>query len=445
MESPQVHFVQTGEGRVAYQVVGDGERDLVFLPNMSRWNLDVIWEEPRIEAYLRRLGSFARLILPQPRGTALSDRVADGRLEAPEDFAHDVIAVMDEVGSARASVFCIEPACAAGVMLGASFPERISAIALLNGWGSWRRSPDYPIGMPGDVSDRFFGAMEQEWGTGAGLDFQSEEHAKDERFRNWWARLERLTFPSDFVGRFRRVSTEWDVTSILSAIKVPTLIMAHADHPFIRVDHGRYLAEHIPGATYREREGRCGVWWIDDAEWVLDEVESFFTGSIGRESFDDRVLATVMFTDIVGSTERAAVMGDQRWKALLEQHDAVARRQIERFRGRQVKSTGDGLLATFDGPARAIRCARALNDELAPLDLKIRTGLHTGEIEVRGNDVAGIAIAIAARVMAEAEAGQVLASGSIPPLVAGSGIEFSDLGERELKGVPGAWRLFAAS
>jgi class 3 adenylate cyclase len=240
-----------------------------------------------------------------------------------------------------------------------------------------------------------------------------------------------------------RIVAGFDARGILPAIKAPTLVVSHTESGWLRLGHGRYLAEHIPNARYVERQGPVGLFWMHDADWTLDEVRAFFTGARSAPGFDDRVLATVLFTDIVGSTERAAEIGDQRWRWLLDEHDTIVRREIERFRGRPVKSTGDGFLATFDGPARAIRCAVALGEAVRPLGIDVRTGLHTGEVELRGEDVGGIAVHIAARVMAEAGGGEVLVSGAVPPLVAGSGIDFADRGARALKGVPGDWRLFA--
>ena len=251
--------------------------------------------------------------------------------------------------------------------------------------------------------------------------------------------------PLDERGRNRRIlGVSGDVRGVLPSVKAPTLVISHTEVPWIRLGHGRYLAEHIPNARYVERAGFWGgVFWMEDVDWVLDEVQSFLTGTKSATSLDDRVLATILFTDIVGSTERAVEVGDRRWRELLDEHDEITRREIERFRGHHVKSTGDGVLATFDGPARAIRCALALRDAVRSLGIDIRTGLHTGEIEVRGEDVAGIAVVIGARVMAEARLGEVLLSGAVPPLVAGSGLEFEDRGVRPLKGVPGEWRLFA--
>jgi len=415
--------------------------DLMFVPYFGRWNLDVVWEHPPLERFLRRLASFSRLILFNPRGTALSDPIPRGFM-VPEDLTFDARIVLDAVGSERAALFAVEASSAAALFFAASYPERTSALAILNGEAMRGRADDYPWGMPAHVFERFLETMVSTWGTGQGLDFMSPELAKDERFREWWARLERLSMSAAAIGGYS--VSRWDVRGVLPSVKAPTLVISHTEVPWIRLGHGRYLAEHIPNARYVERAGFWGgVFWMEDVDWVLDEVQSFLTGTKSATSLDDRVLATILFTDIVGSTERAVEVGDRRWRELLDEHDEITRREIERFRGHHVKSTGDGVLATFDGPARAIRCALALRDAVRSLGIDIRTGLHTGEIEVRGEDVAGIAVVIGARVMAEARLGEVLLSGAVPPLVAGSGLEFEDRGVRPLKGVPGEWRLFA--
>jgi class 3 adenylate cyclase len=426
---------------VAYQVIGDGPTDLVFMPFFGRWNLDLIWEYPPLERFLRRLASFSRLILLNPRGSALSDPIPRG-VPAPEDWVLDVRLVLDAVGSEQTSLFAIEASCQPAVFFAASFPDRTTALVTLNGEAMRGRADDYPWGMPSEVAERFQEITASTWGTGQSLDFMAPELAKDERFREWWARLERTSTSAAVIRTYS--IPRWDMRGVLPSIQAPTLVIQHTDVPWIRVGHGRYLAEHIPNARYIERPGSWGgVYWVQDVDWVLDEVQTFLTGAKGAASFDERVLATVLFTDIVGSTKRAIEVGDRSWRDLLDEHDEIVRREIERFRGRRVKSTGDGVLATFDGPARAIRCALELRDAVRTLGLEIRTGLHTGEIEVRGEDVAGIAVVIGARVMTEAGAGEVLVSAAVPPLVVGSGLEFDDRGAHALKGVPGAWRLFA--
>jgi class 3 adenylate cyclase/pimeloyl-ACP methyl ester carboxylesterase len=444
LKPPPVQYTDTPEGKVAYQVVGDGQIDLVFGPTFSP-NLDMIWEQPALERFLRRLASFSRLILFNRRGTGLSDSIPRGEPPAWEEWVEDLRWVLDSAGSKRAALLAEEGFSIPGLVFAASYPERIQALVLLNCYASLRRHDDYEWGFPEDALERWVAAAVAQWGTGGRLATYAPELANDERFTGWFARLERSSYSPSTWEAVVRAGAATDVRGILPVIKPPTLVISHAGHPWVRLGHGRYLAEHIPNAHYVERPGFWGFSWLHDADWTLDEVQAFFTGTRGATDLDDRVLATVLFTDIVGSTQRAANLGDQRWQEILDEHDTVTRREIERFRGRLVKSTGDGVLATFDGPARAIRCGVALTDALRPLDIEVRTGVHTGEVQVRDADLGGIAVHIADRVMGEAGPGEVLVSGAVPPLVAGSGIEFVDRGVRSLKGVPGEWRLFAVN
>jgi class 3 adenylate cyclase len=444
VKPPKVHYAKGPEGRVAYQVLGDGPVDLVFVPFIGRNNLDVIWEHPSLERYLRRLASFSRLILLNVRGTGLSDRFPHAGSMGPEHFTTDIRTVLDDVASERCALFAVESSSPGPILFAATFPERTQALVLLNAIPTMLRRDYYPWGMPDHVYKRFVDLMVDNWGTGRNLDFMAPDVAGDERFRQWFAKLERVSASPGALEGAYDVYAAWDVRGILEAINVPTLVIAHTDVHWIRIGHGRHLAEHIPGAKYIERDAPWGgIFWLQDADWTLDEIQAFLTGTRGGPTVEDRVLATVLFTDIVDSTKRASELGDQKWRTLLDEHDIVVRREIDRFRGRPVKSTGDGFLATFDGPARAIRCALSMRDAVRELGIDIRTGLHTGEVELRGEDVGGIAVHIGARVMAEAGANEVLVSGSIPPLVAGSGLEFTDCGTRDLKGVPGKWKLYA--
>jgi class 3 adenylate cyclase/pimeloyl-ACP methyl ester carboxylesterase len=444
MKPPSIHFADSPEGKIAYQVVGEGPIDLVFSLG-GRGNLDVVWEYPATERFLRRLASFSRLILCNQRGTGLSDPIPLGAPPTAEEWTMDIRWVMDAVASERAAYLATELGGILGILFAATFPERTLALALLNCFATMNRFDDYPWGLPSKALDRFEKAFVQAWGTGENLRVLAPELVDDERFRESYARLERLSM-GPFTSRVVATTiTNIDMRGILSSIKAPTLVISHEGSSLARSGHGRYLADHISDARYIERPGFWGLPWIHDVDWVLDELQTFFTGTKGVPSLDDRVLATVLFTDIVGSTERAASLGDHRWRALLDEHDALTRREIERFRGRLVKSTGDGCLATFDGPARAIRCALALTEVVHGLGIEVRTGLHTGEVELRDKDLGGIALHIAQRVMGEAGSGEVLVSSAIPPLVAGSGIDFDDRGVRALKGVPGEWRLYAVN
>ena len=440
MKAPSVQFVHGPEGRVAYQVVGEGPIDLLFMPFPARWNLDVVWDYPPLERYLRRLASFSRLVLYQARGTGSSDPVPRPTATI-EDHAEDARLVLDAVGSERAAVLAIEAGSVPAILFAATFPERTVALALVEGVATMERADDYPWGMPPSAQLKYRDAMAREWGTGLGLDYMAPHRSREAGLRDWWARLERLSQSAHKIGLAEWRS--WDVRGILPNVKAPTLVISHAGVPWIRLGHGSYVADHVPGARYVERPGPWGVYWADDIDWTLDEVQAFFTGTRGIYDVDDRVLATVLFTDIVGSTRRAIELGDRRWRDLLDDHDSLTRREIERFRGRFVKSTGDGCLATFDGPARAIRCAVSLADAVHSLGLEVRSGLHAGEVELREDDVGGIAVHIAERVMGEAGGDEVLVSGAVPPLVAGSGIDFDDRGVRELKGVPGEWAIYS--
>lgn len=353
--------------------------------------------------------------------------------------------MLDIVKSEKVGIFATEGGGWVALMFAATYPDRILALALLNCFARLRRDDDYPPGFPEHVAAKAAAATVARWGTGDDLRMIAPEMAEDERFREWFARLQRLTMNPATVAGFAHEafhSERVDLRGILTSIKAPTLVISHEESAWVRPGHGRYLAEHIEGARFIERRGFWGVPWLHDVEATLDEVQEFLTGTRGTTYLDDRVLATILFTDIVGSTKRAAELGDKRFRQLLDEHDSVMGLEIERFRGRQVKSTGDGVLATFDGPARAIRCALALREAANSLGIGLYIGLHTGEVEIRGDDVGGIAVNIAARVMEQAGADEILVSSSVPPLVAGSGIEFEDRGARDLKGVPGEWKLF---
>ena len=441
VKPPRTQYAASPGGNIAYQVVGEGPIDLLF--HAGPRNLETIWENTGLDRFLRRLASFSRLVLCNYRGMGLSDPIPFGEPPTQEEWASDWLWVMDACGSERAALLAAGEGGGSIPLFAATHPERVRSLALIDCFATMLRHDDYPWGFPVETFDRFIAAYVDQYGTGENLRVSAPELVDDERFSEWFGRMERLSMTRATAKLAGRVMSRWDTRGILPSIKVPTLVISHAGNPWVRPAHGRYIAEHIPNAKYIERPGFWGLFWIHDAEWVLDEVETFFTGTKAAVDLDDRVLATVLFTDIVASTERAAQMGDHRWREVLDEHDAVTRREIERFRGRLVNSMGDGIIATFDGPARAIRCAAAVGEAVRPLGLSVRTGLHTGEIELRGDDVGGIAVHIAARVMAKAGAGEVLVSGSVPPLVAGSGLEFEDRGSHELKGVPGEWRLYA--
>jgi pimeloyl-ACP methyl ester carboxylesterase len=429
-----------GDLQIAYQVLGEGDLDLVFAFDWAS-NVELIWNHPSVERFLRRLASFSRLILFDTRGMGLSDPVED---PAPlEDWMDDVRSVMDAVGSERAALVGHGHGGQVGMLFAAAHPERTHALVTVNSFARLARADDYPPGMPESVQRTVFDQIHEGWGTGMSLFVLAPEIAHDEQAVRWWSGLERASGSPRRAARKQQMVLETDVRHVLPTIAVPTLVLQTAGDRYVVPGHGRYLAEHIPGARYVELPGD-GHWpWASaDALASMDVIEEFLTGtrsSLGAE----RVLATVAFTDIVGSTELAAELGDARWRELIETHDSVARREVEAARGRLVKSTGDGMLATFDGPARAIRAIRSTQAALAAVGLPIRGGLHAGEVEVRGDDIGGIAVHIGARVAGLADAGEVLVSSTVKDLVAGSGLAFEDRGAHELRGVPGEWRLFA--
>jgi len=422
-------------------VIGEGPLDLVFIPDWMT-NIAVWWEQPLIERFLRRLASFSRLIVFDKRGTGVSDPVPLGALPTLEQWMDDVRVVMDAAGSERAAIFGHGTPMA--LMFAAAHPERTTALAIAEGWARSVRADDYPAGLPEKHIDQAVAFITEGWERDdyRGMAFASPNLPRDPAFLRWLARYRVLAMPPATSERVFRWGFDLDVRSVLPTISVPTLVLQRTGDPFFPAGHSRFLAEHIPGATYVELPGEDYVWFAGDQDSLLDEVQAFLTGERGTVDVD-RVLSTVLFTDLVASTERSAELGDRRWREFLDRHDSIVRGHIEYFRGRLIKTTGDGVLATFDGPARAIRCARAIADEVKNLGVEVRSGLHTGEVELRGEDIGGIAVALAARVMAEAGPSEVLVSSTVKDLVVGSGIEFEDTGSHALKGIPDQWRLFA--
>jgi len=440
MKDPETRYARIGEGNVAYQVIGDGPLDLVFVPSWAS-NVDIMWEEPSLAHFLRRLGGFSRLLCFDKRGTGVSDPVPLAALPTLEQWMEDVWAVLEATGSKRTALLGDAEGGQMAMLFAATYPERTSALVLVNTSARHLRDVDYPWGRPVDLTSRFLQRMEELWGTGGLIDIMAPSVAHDERLRRWFGRYERLSLGPRAGATMYGAQLERDLRGVLPTIRVPTLVLHRAGNRHIRVGHGRYLAEHIPSAKYVELPGEDHLFHVGDTEVLLREIEEFLTGVRPAAEFD-RVLATVLFTDIVRSTERAAVLGDRAWIALLETHNGIVRRELTRHRGREVKTAGDGFLATFDGPARAIRCASAIRDEVRPLGIEIRAGLHTGECKLMGDDVGGIAVHIGARVVGKAGAGEVLVSSTVKDLVAGSGIRFADRGLHLLKGVPGEWHLF---
>jgi len=428
-EAPGTRFATNADGdHVAYQVVGDGPID-VLVNRPTVFPVDLMWDEPHVAHFLNRLSPFCRHMWFDPRGTGASDGIAHGDVRLLESVVDDMVTVLNAVGVRRAVLLGLS--IPAGLLFAATHPERTHALVLVNAFARFRKAEDYPEGFP---DEEIAGLLPRYPGV---PEVVAPSLVHDPRFRSWFERAARLTV-SPNEAAWRRIGTlDTDVRGVLSAIRAPTLVVCRGGS---RAAAGsRYLASHIDGAQYVEVPGEDSAPFSSAA---LDTIETFLTGRHAPPPVD-RVLATLLFTDLVESTRLAARLGDRRWRELLESHDAVVREELDRFRGREVKFTGDGFLTTFDGPARAIRCACAIRDALAALGLDVRAGLHTGEIERHGDDVAGIAVHIAQRVMASAEPGKVLVSRTVADLIAGSDIDLLDLGEHDLKGVPTPWRLFS--
>ena len=437
---PETRYVRSsGDARIAYQVAGDGPLDLVFVSGFVS-NVEDYWDEPFFARFFERLCSFARVAVFDKRGQGFSDRPP----EPPtlEQTMDDIRAVMDAVGMEQAALLGISEGGPATALFAASQPSRVRALVLYGTWARIVRSDDYPEGVPRETFDAFAARVDDEWGGPFAVDVFAPSIAADPRFREQWARfLRRGGSPRDAVALLR-MYRDSDVREALPAISAPTLVLHRSGDRLCPVAGGRRIGELIPGARFVELPGDDHLAWVDPDQ-IIDEVEEFLTGH-RQVREPERILATVMFTDIVGSTEQAAELGDSRWRDLVARHDDLVRRELGRHRGRAVKTLGDGFLATFDGPARGIRCAQAIAEGVRALGIEIRAGLHTGELELVGDDVAGMAVNIGARVAALAGAGEVLVSSTVKDLVVGSGIAFAERGVHDLKGVPGEWRLFAA-
>jgi len=438
---PETRYTKSGDVHIAYQVAGDGPVDLVVIPGLFT-HVEHQWEEPSFARFLGRLASFSRLIIFDARGAGLSDQAPE--LPPMEEQVDDLLAVLDAVGSSSASIFGLSQAGPMAILFAASHPDRTRAIVLYGSYASPRRHEGYPWGRDPGWMDDYGEKIDRRWGSGVFLEELAPSRRQDEPFRRWWAKYERLSHAPGNALAYFRMNAQIDVRAILPTIQVPTLVLHRRGDLFRDPGHARYLAEHIPSAKLVELDGQDHLAFLGDADGIIDEIQEFLTG-VRPPPEHDRVLATVLFTDIVGSTEHAAALGDRAWRDLLERHHALVRDELLRYRGREIDTAGDGFLATFDGPARAVRCALAITAAMPEIGLQVRAGVHTGEIEFVGGDVRGIAVHIGARVAAIAAPGEVLVSGTVRDLVAGSGIEFSDRGEAALKGVPGTWRLFAAS
>ena len=436
MDLPATHYAKSGDVCVAYQIFGGGPIDLVFVPGWIS-HLDLWWDSPVTAGWLERFGRFARVIMFDKRGTGLSDR--DCGLPGVDQRMDDIRAVMDAAGSNRAAILGISEGGSLAALFAASHPDRCQALVLHGAFAkftSWFSTQD--------ELDAFFDYVREKWGSGDNMALFSQSRKEDQAYRMWWGRRERAAASPSTAIALMKMNSEIDISGILPAVRVPTLVIHRSNDTVVDIDGGRQLATLIPHAQFLESPGKDHTPWTgDDVDALAERIEEFLTGSKPAER-SDRVLATVLFTDIVESTARAEALGDRRWRDLLEAHNKVVRAELERFRGSEVRFTGDGFLTTFDGPARAIRCGLAIAEGVRPLGIDVRIGLHTGEVNFSGGDVHGIAVHIAARVAALSGAGETLVSRTVKDLVAGSGISFKDFGIHALKGIPEEWQLFRA-
>lgn len=438
---PKTQYAKSGDLHIAYQVTGEGPLDLVYVPGWVS-HLEHAWEEPANARFLRRLASFTRLITFDKRGTGMSDR--DAGLPTLEERMDDVRAVMDAVRSERAAIFGTSEGGNMCVLFAATYPERTEALVTFGVWAKRVWSEDYPWAPTPEEREEWYRMLDREWGDPAELQTLAPSRAGDEAFADWWARYLRIGASPRAAQILGRTNTQIDVRHVLPTIGVPALVLHRSGDLDVKIDEARYIADRIPGARFVELPGGDHMINAGDVDAVADEIEEFLTGSRPTPE-SDRVLVTVFFLDVVGSTDRAAELGDRGWLGLLERFRATVRGELTRYRGREVDTAGDGFLAVFDGPARAVRAALAVRDAVGTLGLAVRAGLHTGEVQLAEDGVTGIAVHIAARVMDQAGPSEVVVSRTVTDLVAGSGLRFQDRGERELRGVPGRWRLFTAS
>ena len=436
---PVTRYAHARDGTtIAYRVVGDGPLDMVYVPQ-SFSAMEHFWDHPVVARFFERLAALGRLIMFDRRGSGMSDRI--GTPATLEEQVDDVIAVMDAAGAEQAALFAIMEGGPMAMLLAASRPERVSSLVLNHTYARSVSGPGYEFAWDAETRAAVMEEYFEHWGDGTIADRFAPTHADDRLLRDWLGRHQRLGMAPGDARRHTELNGQIDVRHVLGSITVPTLVLDRTgEHSFNR-EHARYIAEHIPGARLVELPGDETLPFLGDSNALLGEIEEFLTGE-RRLRDPDRLLATVLFTDIVGSTARAATMGDATWRSLLAEHDRRIRACLAQHDGREVKTVGDGFLATFDGPARGVRAAQAITREISELGLDIRAGLHTGEVEVIGDDVGGMAVHIAARLVAIAEPGEVVTSGTVKDLVVGSGLRFADRGEEELRGVPGSWRLW---
>jgi class 3 adenylate cyclase len=440
VKSPRTRYARNGEVSIAYQVVGEGPPDLIFVPSWVS-QMEILWEQPRFAQMVERMASFARVILFDRRGSGLSDRVEPGALETQID---DVRAVMRAAGSGRAVVWAETEGTAMASLFAAGHPELVSALTLFTPIPRVLAAADWPWGSEASIRDEWVRDVQVRWGDGSYLMFIAPSLAGDDAFRDWAGKLERYSVSPGAIPAALRLMGDNDVREVLSLIGVPTLVMRRRDEAWVDRRHATFVVDNVPDAKLVELPGTDALVLGGDTKPIVDAIEEFVTGT--RRSYSlDRVLASVLFTDIVDSTRRAAELGDARWLELLDAHKLFVRSQLARFGGREVKTMGDGFLATFDGPARAVRCAIAIAEGSRDEGVEVRAGVHTGECDFTGGDVGGIAVHIASRVMGHAGPGEVVVSRTVVDLVAGSQLAFDERGTHELKGVPGQWQLYAAA
>jgi pimeloyl-ACP methyl ester carboxylesterase len=443
VRSPTTRYARVGDVGIAYQVVGHGPIDALIVPGFPS-HVELGWEYPRLAHYYRRLASMCRLVIMDKRGIGLSDRVPPAELPGLEQRADDVLAVLDDAGVSRAALIGASDGGPIAALFAATYPERTERLVLVNTYARRLRTDDYPWGPTADEWAAYQGDLREHWGQPLFLDLLAPGRADDAEFIEWWARLLRQSASLGSAAAYLAMNTGIDVRSVLPAIHVPTLVLHRTGDRINPIGGGRFMAGQIPGARFVELAGDEHHPWLGDTAAMLGEIEEFLTGERSGPT-SDRVLKTLLFTDIVTSTETAARLGDRDWTALLQTHRDVVRSELRRFGGREVDTTGDGFLATFDGPARAVRCALAIMGRLESLGIRIRAGVHTTEVVVDGNGVAGLGVHVAARIMAQAAPGEVLVSSVVRDLALGSGLRFSDRGLHALKGVHGKWSLLAAT
>jgi class 3 adenylate cyclase len=439
---PKTEYARSGNLHIAYQVVGKGPLDLVYVPGWVS-HIELAWEEPTLARFLNRLASFSRLIVFDKRGTGLSDRVPPSELPPLEVRMDDLRAVMDAAGSERAALFGFSEGGNLSALFAATYPQRTAALLLFGTFAKRIRSPDYPWAPTAEERSQQYERVEHEWGSGMDLEKYVPSKLGDPAFMSRLGAYFRSAASPGAAVALLRMNTEIDIRNVLPAIRVPTLIMNRSGDLSVNVEEGRWMAQQIPDARFVVLPGDDHMPWVGDQDSILDEAQEFLTGA-RPEREPDRVLATVLVTDIVGSTGHATRLGDRAWCDLLTRHHDIIRKELDRHRGREVDTAGDGFLATFDGPARAVGCACRIRDAVRPLGIEIRAGLHTGEIELANGSVRGIAVHTGARIASVAQAGEVLVSSTVKDLVSGSGISFADRGLHTLKDIPREWQLFAA-